>query len=71
MTTTEESARGAIVHFGAKKLSLTATFVRQLPWGTTRIATIPGAVVNHLDFDDDFEKCRLRLEFAYCFGEGA
>ena len=61
---------GPTVHFGGKKFFLTATFVRQLPWATNHVGTIPGAVVNHYDFDNDFEKYRLRLKFAYYFGEG-
>jgi hypothetical protein len=61
---------GPTVHFGGKKFFLTATFARQLPWASNHADTIPGAVVNHLDFDNDFEKYRLRLKFAYYFGEG-
>ena len=61
---------GPTVHFGAKKFFLTATFVRQLPWASQHADTVPGALVNHYVFDNDFEKYRLRLKFAYYFGEG-
>jgi hypothetical protein len=59
---------GPTVHFGGKKFFLTATFVKQLPWARTHVATLPGALVDGYVFDNDFEKYRLRLKFAYYFG---
>jgi len=61
---------GPTLHYGGKKFFITATFVRQLPWAGQHPDTIPGAVVNHYVYDNDFEKYRLRVKFAYYFGQG-
>jgi len=60
---------GPTLHYGGKKFFVTATFVRQLPWATLHVGTIPGGLVNGYVNDNDFEKYRLRVKFAYYFGQ--
>ena len=56
---------GPSVHYGGKGFFVTAVFLTQLPWATVNQATVPGAVVNGYDFDNDFEKYRLRVKVGF------
>lgn len=56
---------GPSVHYGGKDFFVTGVFVTQLPWAVTHSATVPGAIVNGYDFDNDFEKYRLRIKFGF------
>ena len=56
---------GPNFHYGGKEFFVTGTFLRQLPWATVHAATVPGAVVDNLDFDNDFEKYRVRFKFGF------
>lgn len=56
---------GPSVHYGGKSFFVTAVFLEQLPWAKVHGATIPGAVVDGRDFDNDFEKYRVRIKFGY------
>ena len=56
---------GPSVHFGGKEFFVTAVFLAQLPWATIHDATVPGAVVNGYDFDNDFEQYRVRVKLGF------
>jgi hypothetical protein len=58
---------GPVAHFGGRHLFATAGFYRQMPWAGVHSATIPGAVVHGYDFDNDFEKYRVRVKFGWYF----
>lgn len=58
---------GPSIHFGGKRFFVTAVFLEQLPWATVHGATIPGAVVGGRDFDNDFEKFRVRIKTGFYF----
>jgi hypothetical protein len=58
---------GPTVHYGGKHFFATATFVEQMPWATTHSETVPGAIVGGRDYDNDFEKYRVRLRFGWYF----
>ncbi len=59
---------GPAIHYGGKHFFVTATFLEQLPWATTHSETVPGAIVGGRDFDNDFEKYRVRIKFGWYFG---
>jgi len=59
---------GPTIHYGGKHFFVTATFVGQLPWATTHSDTQPGAIVGGRDYDNDFEKYRVRVKFGWYFG---
>lgn len=59
---------GPTIHYANKDFFVTATFVAQMPWATVHSNTLPGAVVNGYDFDNDFEKYRVRIKFGWNFG---
>jgi hypothetical protein len=44
---------------------VTATFVEQMPWANKHPDTVDGSLIGHTIFDNDFEKYRLRVKFAY------
>jgi hypothetical protein len=56
---------GPSVHFGGKSFFVTAVFLEQLPWARVHGDTLPGAVVNGRDFDNDFEKYRVRIKVGF------
>ena len=60
---------GPVVHYAGKHFFVTADFVAHMPWATIHSATLPGAVVNGYDFDNDFEKYRVRIKFGWYRGE--
>ncbi len=60
---------GPVVHYAGKHFFVTADFVAQMPWATIHSATLAGAVVNGYDFDNDFEKYRVRIKFGWYRGE--
>jgi hypothetical protein len=53
---------GPSFHYGGRKFFVTATFLEQLPWAGTHADTVPGAISGGRDFDNDFEKYRLRIK---------
>ena len=53
---------GPSVHYGGKAFFVTAVFLQQLPWATPHAATLPGAIVGARDFDNDFERYRVRIK---------
>ena len=59
---------GPAVHYAGRRFFVTATFVTQMPWAGVHSNTLPGAVVNGYDFDNDFEKFRVRIKFGWNFG---
>ena len=59
---------GPTIHYANRNLFVTATFAAQMPWATVHSNTLPGAVVNGYDFDNDFEKFRVRVKFGWNFG---
>ena len=59
---------GPTIHYAGKHFFVTATFIGQLPWATAHSNTGPGTVVNGYDFDNDFEKYRVRVKFGWYFG---
>ena len=61
---------GPDIHYGGEHLFATGTFVEQMPWATTHSATVPGAVVGGRDFDNDFEKYRVRVKVGWYFSGG-
>jgi len=56
---------GPSFHYGGKKFFVTATFLEQLPWAGTHRDTVPGAIVGGRDFDNDFEKYRVRIKVGF------
>jgi hypothetical protein len=62
---------GPAIHYGGKRFFVTATFVEQLPWATTHSSTVPGAIVGGRDYDNDFERYRVRIKVGWYFGAGA
>ncbi len=56
---------GPSFHYGGKKFFDTATFLEQLPWARTHGDTVPGAIVGARDFDNDFEKYRVRIKLGF------
>jgi hypothetical protein len=59
---------GPTIHYAGKHFFATATFVEQLPWATVHSATLPGAVIGGRDYDNDFEKYRVRIKLGWYFG---
>jgi hypothetical protein len=59
---------GPAIHYGGKHFFVTATFVEQLPWATTHSSTLPGAIVGGRDYDNDFERYRVRVKVGWYFG---
>jgi len=59
---------GPTIHYGGKHFFVTATFIEQLPWATNHSDTLPGAIVGGRDYDNDFEKYRVRAKFGWYFG---
>jgi uncharacterized protein DUF6662 len=58
---------GPSFHYGGKTFFVSATFLEQLPWATVHAATVPGAVVDGRDYDNDFEKYRVRVKVGFPF----
>jgi hypothetical protein len=56
---------GPSFHYGGKKFFVTATFLEQLPWAGTHADTVPGAISGGRDFDNDFEKYRVRIKVGF------
>jgi hypothetical protein len=59
---------GPTVHYANQNFFVTVTFAEQMPWATVHSNTLPGAIVNGYDFDNDFEKYRVRIKFGWNFG---
>jgi hypothetical protein len=59
---------GPAIHYGGRHFFATATFVEQLPWATYHSTTLPGAIVGGRDYDNDFEKYRVRIKVGWTFG---
>ncbi|HLH31678.1 MAG TPA: hypothetical protein VKY31_10785 [Terriglobia bacterium] len=59
---------GPAIHYGGKNFFVTATFVEQLPWAAAHSDTLPGAIVGGRDYDNDFERYRVRIKFGWYFG---
>ncbi len=59
---------GPTLHYGGKHFFATGTFVAQMPWASTHVDTVPGAIVGGRVFDNDFEKYRVRIKFGWYFG---
>lgn len=58
---------GPSVHYGGKHFFATALFLAQMPWASTHVDTVPGAVYGGRIIDNDFEKFRVRLRFGWYF----
>lgn len=58
---------GPNIHFGGKDYFVTALFVKQMPWATQYVNTVPGAYVHGYDFDNDFEMYRVRVKAGFYF----
>lgn len=59
---------GPTIHYAGKRFFVTATFLEQLPWATVHSDTGAGTVVGGRDYDNDFEKYRVRVKFGWYFG---
>jgi len=59
---------GPVVHYAGRRFFVTATFVEQLPWATYHSDTLPGAIVGGRDYDNDFERYRVRIKVGWTFG---
>jgi hypothetical protein len=59
---------GPNIHYGGRHFFATATFVEQMPWATVHSATVPGVIVGGRDYDNDFEKYRVRIKVGWTFG---
>lgn len=58
---------GPSIHYGGKQYFVTVTALEQLPWATGHGSTVDGAVVGHRDYDNDYEKFRLRVKAGFYF----
>lgn len=58
---------GPTIHYGGEKFFFTVTALKQMPWATAHSDTVPGALVNGIIGDNDFEKFRFRLKVGYTF----
>jgi len=58
---------GPTIHYAGSHFFITATFIEQLPWATMHSDTLPGAIVGGRDYDNDFEKYRVRVKFGWYF----
>jgi hypothetical protein len=58
---------GPSVHYGGKHFFITALFLEQMPWASTHVDTVPGAIYGGRIIDNDFEKYRVRLKFGWYF----
>lgn len=61
---------GPSLHYAGKHFFATTTFLEQMPWATTHEDTVPGAIVNGRDYDNDFEKYRVRVKVGWYFSRG-
>lgn len=59
---------GPTIHYGGKHFFATATFIEQMPWASSHVDTVPGALVDGRLYDNDFERFRVRLRFGGYFG---
>jgi hypothetical protein len=59
---------GPNLHYAGRHFFVTATFLEQLPWATTHADTLAGAIVGGRDYDNDFEKYRVRVKVGWTFG---
>ena len=58
---------GPTLHYGGERFFVTVTPLVQLPFATIHEASVPGAIVNGIDGDNDFEKFRLRVKAGFTF----
>lgn len=58
---------GPTFHYGGKQFFVTASLFKQMPWASRGIDTVDGALVGGTIYDNDFEKYRFRVKFAYYF----
>lgn len=58
---------GPSLHYGGRRSFVTASFFEQMPWATTHSATNPGTIVAGRDYDNDFEKYRVRVKVGWYF----
>lgn len=58
---------GPSLHYGGRHFFATGSFFEQTPWATTHSATVSGAVVDGRDYDNDFEKYRVRVKVGWYF----
>ncbi len=58
---------GPSLHYGGSRFFATGTFLKQMPWATTHSASNPGTIVQGRDYDNDFEKYRVRLKVGWYF----
>jgi len=56
---------GPSIHFGGKSFFVTGVFLAQLPWAKVHGATVPGAVADGYDLDNDFERYRVRIKAGF------
>lgn len=61
---------GPSVHYGGKKFFATVTALEQMPWATTHDASNPGTIVGARDYDNDFERYRVRVKVGWYFNDG-
>ncbi len=58
---------GPSIHYGGRHFFATASYYRQMPWAGQHADTVPGAVVNGYDYDNDFELHRVRVKVGWYF----
>ncbi|ACO34226.1 MULTISPECIES: DUF6662 family protein [Acidobacterium] len=58
---------GPSLHYAGKHFFATGTYLEQMPWATTHESTNPGTIVGGRDYDNDFEKYRVRLKVGWYF----
>jgi hypothetical protein len=59
---------GPNVHYAGQHFFATATVLEQMPWATTHSATNPGTIIGGRDYDNDFERDRVRIKVGWTFG---
>ncbi len=58
---------GPTIHYGGRKVFVTATYLEQAPWAGVHSDSVPGAIVGGRVYDNDFERRRVRVKVGYLF----
>jgi hypothetical protein len=58
---------GPTLHYGGEQFFVSVTPLVQMPFAVAHESTVPGALVNGIIGDNDFEKFRLRIKAGFTF----
>lgn len=58
---------GPTLHYAGQHFFVTGTYLQQMPWASAHSQTDPGVIVNGRDYDNDFEKHRVRVKVGWYF----